>query len=640
MHPRIPATLLLLLLLPLGAAVADDEAGLLDVSRAGVLASPGVPAALDAFLPGGARPGALGWPLPEGPVVLLGLPDSDPAARSLADVFHFDVDDLAGGYRLWAWDDGHRPIVAVMAADPAALLAARFEFATEAQLGMAGPDMRSLDFKQPNEQAGCAVRSGTRTVRPRFAVRTWHPGGPPTDADAVAAGGARANRVWIDADDQDPEAAQGHIATLRAQGIAPVLYETIAGQLTEEAVPSFARAVVDSLQAWQARAGIRHFALVFDATLSSVRMEGARAPAHEHAIARAVADALRPAGLEELVVVPRCHSDRLARTIQPPPVLADIPEAYIAWSGPSELALGISRAAAQARVAAASGVPVVLLDTWAAPFQGPGHEAYVPSLPRGRAADLDEVLDGVVVVGRRGTQGTLEALWEPVEDVRFGAGLLGELLPASSAPAASQLAGMAAAAHTAAPDHRGLVPWFAPLAAELEAAARDATTHGAAVVPLVPAEVVLDGALDERSWAFALPLVRDPRGVDVLVLSDGAALRFGVRVRREVIGDTPFLFQLHLATGGRTDVHHVAFTPEGVTADTTEGGPHAARSDEPHVTWKARADARAFVAELTFDRFALGGDPHLGRTFGCTLSWGPARLWPAQDGRGVLLVGR
>ena len=50
-------------------------------------------------------------------------------------------------------------------------------------------------------------------------------------------------------------------------------------------------------------------------------------------------------------------------------------------------------------------MPVVLLETWAAPFQrGGAGQHYVPSLPSGRAKGIGDVLAGVIVLGAHGTE--------------------------------------------------------------------------------------------------------------------------------------------------------------------------------------------------------------------------------------------
>ncbi len=295
------------------------------LTRATVLASPGTPRALDAFLPGGKRPARLAWPLPEGPLVVLGLPDADPIARRICDVFHFDVDDLGGGYAIWAWRAQQRPMVFVMGADAAALQAARFEFDADAPGEMLSPDMRSLDFKRPNEETYTVVRAGSRRVRPRFRLRAWAPGEHRQKADAVAAGGARANRLWIKTL-KDPDSGSARtLAALRAQGVTPVIAAGVFGQLTQGTAAMWGSAHALTLRAWQQQHAVRHFALVFEETAPSDRAEAERLARREARVVKAVADALRPGGLEELVVVPRCHSDRLARASAPPPDLRHIP---------------------------------------------------------------------------------------------------------------------------------------------------------------------------------------------------------------------------------------------------------------------------------------------------------------------------
>ncbi|MDJ0521120.1 MAG: hypothetical protein QNJ90_03495 [Planctomycetota bacterium] len=630
-----PLLIVALLLVPAAFTQAEDEVAMAEalvVNRAAVLGSPGVPKALDAFLPGGKRPQPLAWPLPKGSVVVLGLPHHDPLARRLCDVFQLDVDDLGGGYAIWAWRDGRDAKVFVMGADPAALQAARFEFEASAPAKMIAPDMRSLDFKRPNEEAFTVVRAGTRRVRPHHAIRAWAPGDFVRDEDATTAGGARANRVWIETRQEPHRGWRATVAALRTQGVTPVLALRTPWPLSAKDADVFARADALTASAWQRELGVQHVALVFERNTA----------ARERAIARRITEALRPGGLEELIVVPSAYSDRLARALGPPPDLRDIPEALIAWSGPSEHATTVTREQAERRVREA-GVPVVLLETWAAPSQRGKDKARIPSLPRGRDADLPDVLAGVVVVGRN-TAPILESAWEPLEAHRFGTQLLQPLVPTTGTEDPEAFAAdLMRRLRAADKENLGLVPWMAPMADAL----RDGVWNrggrpSAAGIPIVPSSGSVDGRLDDRAWGFARGLVRYDRGVDVLTYSDGHALHVGIRIDRDVVGTVPYVLQLSLEAPGRSQRWHVRATPEGVTLDAS-GRPGAPALEPGHVRTARHVSKTHHTIEVVFDRFALGGEPHAGRLFDCGISWGPTSLWPAGPKNGVtgtLLVTR
>ena len=618
--PRPALFLALLLVLPLAAARADDDATrspLLVLDGATVLASPGAPKALEAFLPGAKAPGRLAWPLP-----------ADELARRLCDVFHLDVDDLGGGYRIWAWHATTRPLVFVMGADPAALQAARFEFDMDAPAEMLAPGMRSLDFKRPNQEAVAVIHAGTRDVRPRYRTRAWAPGDTVRRADAITAGGAMVGRVWLEGAREPDGSTAALLGALRAQGVTPVVAATIEGALDDADAGTRGHALAHTLRAWQAQHGVQHFALRFEAAPAAVRSEGVRAPAHEAAIARTVADALRPGGLAELVVVPRCFSDRLAQDVAPPPDLRGIPEAVVAWSGPSEHATRITRTQAERRVGEA-GVPVVLLETWMDPAWAGAGRSRIPTLPRGRDADLPEVLDGIVVPGRRDTSPLLESAWQPLDEHRLGLGLLQPLVPSDGADPAAFAAALARTLRAADEENAGLVPWMTPLADALLAQPADAS------VPVVPQRVTADGRIDERPWGFARKLVGSTQGAEVFVLSDGDALRFAVRIPNDAGTDAPFLLQIALEAPGRTERWHVELTPEGARIDRS-GRADMPKLEPGHVQAAWLASQTHFQAEVTFDRFALGGEPHAGRLFQCGISWGPTNLWPAGSTNGVM----
>jgi hypothetical protein len=635
MH-RLVVFIALLLLLPLVAAAdegAMQEDGVLVLNGASVVGSPGVPQGLESFLPGGKAPGKLGWPLPRGSLVVVGLPHQDPAARRICDVFQLDVDDLGGGYALWAWRDGRHARVFLMGADPAALQAARFEFDADAPMEMMAPDVRSLDFKRPNEEAYCVVRAGTRRVRPHHRMRAWAPGDFVRAMDAMTAGGERASHIWIETTRDPHRGWVKTVAALRAQGVTPVVALRVPGPLTAEEAEAHAGAGALQLQAWQRQLDVQHVALVFEQTTA----------AHERMIASRIAAALRAGGLEQLVVVPTSYSDRLARVVGPAPDLRAIPEAVIAWSGPLEHSTRIRKQDAERRVREA-GVPVVLLETWAAADQTGNDAARILTLPRGRDAALPDALEGIVVVGRTLAGPILDAAWAPAADHRFGPGMLAPLVPVQrTADPEAFAADLMQRLRAADQENLGQVPWMAPLADALrDAIWRRGGKPSAAAVPVVPQRVAVDGRIDEPAWAFARTLVRDMDGVDVFVLSDGEALRFALRIRKDTVGETPFLLQLSLEAPGRTVRWHVRVSPQGVEVDRS-GRDGAPKLEPGHVRAARRESSTHYGVEVDFDRFALGGEPHAGRLFLCGLSWGPVNLWPAGPSNGVtgtLLVTR
>ncbi len=306
----------------------------------------------------------------------------------------------------------------------------------------------------------------------------------------------------------------------------------------------------------------------------------------------------------------------------------------MAWSGPSEHSTHVSRADAERRVREA-GVPVVLLETWAAPTQRGKDLARIPTLPRGRAAELHEVLEGIVVVGREHIGPIVESAWQSVGEHRLGLELLRPLVPADGSDPAAFAAALMGRLRSGAQENLGLVPWMTHLADAL----RDGVWSrggkpNAATVPVVPQRIEADGRIDERPWGFARALVRDTHGADVLVLSDGAALRFAIRIRKAAVGDTPFLLQLSLEAPGRTNRWHLVVTPGGLRIDSS-GRTGAPKLEPGHVLAAWHESQTHYSAEVTFDRFALGGEPHAGRLLQCGVSWGPTNLWPSGPANGV-----
>ncbi len=586
------------------------------MSHARVLASPGVPHALDAFLPGGRRPDRLAWPLPEGSLLVLGLPSSDTAARQLCDVFQLDVDDLRGGYRIWAWHAAARSLVFLMGADAAALQAARFEFDASAPREMMDPSMRSLDFGQPNQEAAVVVRAGTRRVTPRFAARAWFPGDAPHAGDALLAAGANADRLWIDVPPEAEAAAMiRHIRALRAQGILPVLTLRTALPPTSRGREAWLDRTLGPLLRWQARAALRDFAVRFEEEARG------RTPSEpdEAWCVRGMLERLRPGGLDTLIVVPRAHSDRLARTLGPPPDLRGLPEVAVAWSGPQEHSLHITRAQAERRVREA-GVPVVLLETWS---DGARAAAAIPTLPSGRAPDLGDVLAGIIVVGRPGADSILEAAWQPAGAPRFGMAELAPLLPGDEKRPAPFLQRLATSLERAAKESLGLIPWMAPLAAEVRAGARRVAAA--------------DGVL-MLSASGSPGALQEPGPVEAIARCDGRALRVGIRIGREPDEKVPdWSLQLQLEAPGRTARWRVDVTAQAQDI-SMRSEPARLRVEPGHVTCTRGEGDAPTSFDIVFDRFALGGEPHPGRTFTYTLTF--AQRAAVSKTAGTIVIGK
>jgi len=193
---------------------------LLDLSEATVLASPRTPTALRSFLPRSEAPRPLRLPLPEGPLLILGLPETDPVAYQLATALGLmeASTDLHGGWRLHAWQDGERAIAVLLAGHPSSLFAAREVFEpVRAPRMMAGP--RTLDYTAPDEQAGVAVREGTQEDIPHWRNRAAFVN-TGSIADIMRLVGARASHAIVGTgrSSRSPAVARG-LARLASYGI-------------------------------------------------------------------------------------------------------------------------------------------------------------------------------------------------------------------------------------------------------------------------------------------------------------------------------------------------------------------------------------------------------------------------------------
>lgn len=648
------------LLLALGAlprgAHAEDEMEGPPASRtillgpATILASPGTPRALDSFLPGGKRPQRLTWPLPDGPLVVLGLPHQDEVAQQVADAFQIDTDDLAGGYRFAAWRTKKRPVVIVMAADAAALAAARFEFDASAPMEMVAPDMRSLDFKRPNQEAGVAVQMGTRHIRPRYAYRAWAPlapGDPQTlTPEFIAqAAGAHANRLWFRLRDLRAARSADLLARTRRHGIVPVLRVPVGDATVDHTQGdplAYARLIGSIAEAAFVTHGIRHFAFEFEVDARDLpRRKGSRA-ACEAALLETLS--MEFANAEELLLVPSAHADDLADTAGAsldaaqlaglrgikPAVRARM---RMAWSGPTSYAPEIAASQARAR-AKAAGMPLILLDRWAQPFQGKAIP-YAPSLPLGRDPALAEVLEGVVVMGRHGTEAMLESTWAPV-DGPVGMARLGRTISGSVENGRTWAAAVASLFRASDKETFGLLPWLPGLADELEAARQHLPTGSFLALPYQPhAGLQLDGRLDEQLWQVQHAPIEGDHGASVRLAACDDGLWLGCAVPKAVLEKRELLLRVHVRRPG---------AKAGIRAEWTTRGWHVDGSLGTEVRLASSAVSTVdgeLHSELRLDRFILGGDAHPGRALEFSVSWGPQRLFPwakAPEARGVLFV--
>jgi len=570
--PRVALLLLALLLAP-SAAVAEEGA-FVDLTGATVVASPGTPAGLFPFLPGGRAPAPLAWPLPDGPLLVLGLPGADEAARQVA--FFWDLldpgEDLHGGYLVAAWHDGTRPIAVILADDAAALYAARFEL----ESAPARAPASTVDVTRPPEEAGVCVHLGRQVVRPRFRVRALYPQSP-GEASILDAVAGRANRYWIDT--RGGEGNLRLLPLLRRHGIVPVAVVRADGRR--------APSIADSLRPWIERGGVRH--VVLD-------------PIGSDAALRRDLEVLRESfDLDEIVLF---HEKvRVPGTVATWPAPLGMPN----WEG-----LGKVRAEEVLDARASTPGDLLFVETWAQATWTP-----VPSRPRGRPEEVARLFDGVVVMGgllRTGDVEVLEDAWsreaggrEEWEDVLL------PVLPRRPLDPIAFLKESASRIEEADRESRHAVPWLQRVSRGALGAARglEAARH-ALLVPRVPQTIRADGSLDEPAWAHAavlrFRLVGEPVGPEVTLLAfaDGRQLHIAVR-------GPPDLEGVHLGIAATspvgTGVRGVAFGgPDVAHAEGASGVQHDGR-------WAWRRGVDAFTWEGSLDHFELWGDAHPLRTF-------------------------
>src|SRR5262245_11327008 len=165
--------------------------------------------------------------------------------------------------------------------------------------------------------------------------------------------------------------------------------------------------------------------------------------------------------------------------------------------------LEITRDQARRR-AEEAGVPVVLVETWMQACAG--EPLRIPSLPRGRAADLGDVLAGVLVLPGPGSAEALAAAWAPPSDPDSSPEL-GDLMgacvlnakdgPTFLIESAACLEQMLLGRYSDSPWMRGLPQRLREDAAALPPASATLLAR------FVPDRLVVDGRLDEPGWDSA-----------------------------------------------------------------------------------------------------------------------------------------
>jgi hypothetical protein len=599
-----------LLLVPLAPGLADD-AQPISLANAKVLASPGLPGAIRPFLPAGVDPSPLTWPLPAGPLLVLGLVESDPTAFTLGELFDLlpPDGDLHGGYVAAAWHDGNRPLGMILAADAAALAAARFELETAPPAGH-GRRPRSVDFQAPDEEGDLWMAAGTRWERPRYRIRALDPRGSLEEA-TMRCIASRANRIWLDIDRYSDAEIGRALPRLARFGVVPVI-ATHVNASAARPPPALAR-----LRPWRVERGVTHFALRFDSTFSDRGMN----PNHpERPHVESVVDGLRQAGpVDEIVVVPFSPNDALAAEGHAPSPLSDLPEVTLAWSGPHRLPEAVTVEQAVDRVRRAEGA-VMFYDTWLEPFSWPtAPSERIPSRPGGRDPNLGDVLEGIVVVGGPGTSAALEAAWggneTPREEWRE---VLLPLLPRGESNVEAFLKETAAALRREDERVLGTLPWILPLAATLERDAAGRLGASPLAVPRVPASIAVDGRLDDRSWAYAASRAASvvgegtPTHVRLLALADERRLCIAVRMEGS---PARLSFRLADALGGVTSVGCLG---DDLTVTCEAGAEHVAVAH--------RSEDGVTTVEIAIGPAALGGDAYPTRVFRASIEVGDVEL--------------
>ena len=489
---RISLPLLLLLMVLAAAVTAADEGPepTFLVENATVLLSEGAPEAVRELLPENEPAVPLAVPLPDGPLVILGLPNEDELADDLVRLWGLlpPDGDLHGGYVTRTWHDGERPISAVFADDGVAL--------------------RVACERLSNVQS---VPAAWHHERPRYRIRALHPRGP-LDAAIACAITERANRFWLDPTRYPRSEIGSAIPRLVAHGIRVVAVVRSTDHPAYEAL-TLAR-----------EHGIRCLAFGVDTAGGT--------DAHA-AVARLEAGLGRCAlRAEELVVVPGGIGDTHRVVEGVCPNLSHVDGVLLGWRSPAIFSTRIE--AAWARTARSeSRAPLVLIDDWACGYGSQPEPHFIPTYPRGRDPALAVAATGIVVEGGPGAALVLRDAWKARPTPEPWETHLLPLLPRQRLEPRAFLRQAADRLHAAVAAGAGQ-PWMRPLAAHLErrAASLSPTALG---VPRVPCECTRDGVLDERAWAYATRrTIRwteagAEKTFDLLVYADGRDLHLAAR---------------------------------------------------------------------------------------------------------------
>jgi hypothetical protein len=297
----------------------------------------------------------------------------------------------------------------------------------------------------------------------------------------------------------------------------------------------------------------------------------------------------------------------------------------------------IPLAAAERRVREA-GVPVLLWESWLEGFDAPGAPPRLPSMPRGRDPRLGEALDGIVALGGEAALPVVESAWDaaaaglpdPVETALAG-------IPVGTVDPVATIALCGQGLLDAHARAGGMLPWLEPVARDLLGRATRLPKDATWLVPTVPDPVTLDGAVDERAWAWGTPIGHE--GKRFLLVTDGRTLHVAFRGPGSRVAWSARV-TVHDDVGGTT---RVLLRPGQQRVLAYVGSEHVV------VRGRVTEDSSAF--EVAFDRFALGGDPHPGRVLGFAARYveddrpdagspatSDAEGWPLPDG--ALVLGR
>lgn len=535
-------------------AGADGDVRLPDVT---VVASPGYPEGLHAFLPERQAPKPLAWPLPEGPLLVLGLPDEDPTAFALATMWGIlpPDGDLHGGYVRVAWHDGHRPLAVILGADAAALYAARFELETTTT-PTGGPP--STDFTKPPAPGVLQVEGRWHHTRPHYRVRAVLPIAEMTEGLLETLVAGRANQAWIYPTEETAPQVTDLLPKLRRYGIEPVLVVPMVGP----------DALAPERAARRDADGVRRFILYpWNVPVAAARVS-------------AVGEALRATGpVDEIIVIGE----------------------DLSIAGTSRVT---DSAGARAACRTRAGPPTYFLEDWAWRSRTP-----VPSRPRGRPLAFGRRLAGIVAWDGPGLEAILQDAWDGPTDApdAWEAHLL-PLLPSGATNGRAFLREARTRLAKAAKATYGAVPWMAPLA-DLLTRRLAHVPEDAILVPRVPARITPDGILDEAAWRWAarFSVTRaDGTPLEMLAVADGKRLAVAFRAPSDLAEATFWIGPpasdasgLYSAFGGRVEGSE---SKHGVFRRTQAG--------------VLRRTATGVVWEGVLDHFDLEGDAHPTRVFG------------------------